>query len=131
VSPELDLDQCDEAVFLALRYVQLTEVEAVFRALKSDLVRGGSPVGYQRSRARIHYQWDAIFADGDMYKAGLQGRGLYISPSRDVVVVYFSTVPALLHTRLRAGHRQVSLGHQSDYFPMSCLLFIRVALDSL
>jgi hypothetical protein len=40
-----------------------------------------------------HYQWDAIFADGDMYKAGLQGQGLYVSSSRDVIVVYFSTVP--------------------------------------
>jgi CubicO group peptidase (beta-lactamase class C family) len=37
------------------------------------------------------YQWDAIFSDGDMYKAGMNGQGIYISPSRDLVIVYFST----------------------------------------
>ena len=37
------------------------------------------------------YQWDAIFADGDLYKAGLGGQALYVSPETDTVVVYFST----------------------------------------
>ncbi len=36
-------------------------------------------------------QWDAVFADGDIYKAGARGQGLYVSPSRDVVVAWFST----------------------------------------
>jgi CubicO group peptidase (beta-lactamase class C family) len=37
------------------------------------------------------YQWDAIFADGDLYKAGLGGQAIYVSPETDTVVVYFST----------------------------------------
>ena len=37
------------------------------------------------------YQWDAVFSDGDIFKKGFAGQGLYISPSRDAVVVYFST----------------------------------------
>ena len=37
------------------------------------------------------YQWDAIFEDGDLYKAGLGGQALYVSPETDTVVVYFST----------------------------------------
>ena len=37
------------------------------------------------------YQWDAIFTDGDMYKGGVGGQGLYVSPSRDLVIVWFST----------------------------------------
>ena len=37
------------------------------------------------------YQWDAVFADGDMYKAGLGGQGLYVSPRTDTVVVWFSS----------------------------------------
>ncbi|MEY3018378.1 MAG: hypothetical protein RL336_1513 [Pseudomonadota bacterium] len=37
------------------------------------------------------YQWDAIFSDGDMYKAGMNGQGIYVSPNRDLVIVYFST----------------------------------------
>ncbi len=37
------------------------------------------------------YQWDAVFEDGDIYKSGMNGQGLYVSPSRDVVVVWFAT----------------------------------------
>jgi CubicO group peptidase (beta-lactamase class C family) len=37
------------------------------------------------------YQWDAVFADGDIYKSGLMGQGLYVSPGKDVVIAWFST----------------------------------------
>ena len=37
------------------------------------------------------YQWDIVFPDGDIFKAGVGGQGTYISPSADTVVVYFST----------------------------------------
>lgn len=37
------------------------------------------------------YQWDAVLSDGDMYKAGVGGQGLYISPTRDTVVAWFCT----------------------------------------
>ncbi len=37
-------------------------------------------------------QWDAILpGDRDLFKAGVGGQGLYVSPERDVVVVYFMT----------------------------------------
>lgn len=36
-------------------------------------------------------QWDAVFDDGDIYKGGARGQGLYVSPSRDLVVAWFST----------------------------------------
>jgi len=35
------------------------------------------------------YQWNTVFFDGDMYKGGMNDQGVYISPSRDVVVVWF------------------------------------------
>jgi CubicO group peptidase (beta-lactamase class C family) len=38
-----------------------------------------------------HYQWDAVFADGDIYKSGTFGQGLYVSPAKDLVIVWFST----------------------------------------
>ena len=38
-------------------------------------------------------QWDAVYTDGDMYKAGLHGQGIYVSPTRDVVIVWYSTSP--------------------------------------
>jgi len=36
------------------------------------------------------WQWDAVFKDGDIYKSGLMGQGIYVSPSRDLVIVWFS-----------------------------------------
>lgn len=36
-------------------------------------------------------QWDALFADGDMYKSGYGGQALYVSPSRQVVIALFAT----------------------------------------
>lgn len=38
-----------------------------------------------------HYQWDAIFADGDFHKNGMLGQGLYVSPKKDLVIAFFST----------------------------------------
>jgi len=38
-------------------------------------------------------QWDAVFADGDFFKLGFMGQGLYVSPGRDLVIAYFSTNP--------------------------------------
>jgi CubicO group peptidase (beta-lactamase class C family) len=37
------------------------------------------------------YQWDFVMADGDFYKGGYGGQGLYVSPSRDLVVACFGT----------------------------------------
>lgn len=37
------------------------------------------------------YHWDAVFADGDLYKSGMHGQGLYVSPKRDFVMVWFAT----------------------------------------
>lgn len=37
------------------------------------------------------YQWDVVMKDGDFFKEGGGGQGLYISPSRDLVIAYFGT----------------------------------------
>lgn len=37
------------------------------------------------------YQWDFVMSDGDFFKGGFGGQGLYISPSRDLVVAFFGT----------------------------------------
>jgi CubicO group peptidase (beta-lactamase class C family) len=44
-------------------------------------------------------QWDCIWSDGDMYKGGFMDQGLYVSPDRDLVIVYFSTTPTMQMTR--------------------------------
>ncbi|WP_299482222.1 serine hydrolase domain-containing protein [uncultured Roseibium sp.] len=35
-------------------------------------------------------QWDAVWPDGDLFKSGFQQQSLYVSPSRDLVIVNFS-----------------------------------------
>ena len=40
------------------------------------------------------YQWDFVMADGDFFKGGYGGQGLYVSPSRDLVVAWFGTFDA-------------------------------------
>ncbi|MDY6946878.1 MAG: serine hydrolase [Pseudomonadota bacterium] len=46
----------------------------------------------QKDRPRCNSrQWDAIYADGDMYKGGARGQGIYVSPDADYVVAWFST----------------------------------------
>ncbi len=37
------------------------------------------------------YQWGAVFEDGDFYKGAHGGQGLYISPSKDLVIAFFGT----------------------------------------
>lgn len=36
------------------------------------------------------YQFDAVFKDGDLYKGGMRGQGLYVSPDKNIVAVWFS-----------------------------------------
>jgi len=37
------------------------------------------------------YQWDIVTVDGDFYKGGVGGQGLYVSPTRDLVIAWFAT----------------------------------------
>ena len=37
------------------------------------------------------FQWDFVMEDGDMFKGGFGGQGLYVSPSRDLVIAWFGT----------------------------------------
>ena len=62
---------------------------------------GGRPELFARSSARSAfgdrtelrnvYQWDHVTKEGDLFKEGHGGQGLYISPSRDLVVAFFGT----------------------------------------
>ncbi|MGI9204329.1 MAG: serine hydrolase domain-containing protein [Woeseiaceae bacterium] len=40
------------------------------------------------------YQWDVVMNDGDFFKGGFGGQGLYISPARDLVIAFFGTFDA-------------------------------------
>ena len=36
-------------------------------------------------------QWDAIWPDGDFWKAGITTQALYVSPDKDLVIAFYST----------------------------------------
>ena len=44
----------------------------------------------EHPRHNMH-QWDYVMEDGDFFKGGYGGQGLYISPARDLVIAYFGT----------------------------------------
>jgi CubicO group peptidase (beta-lactamase class C family) len=68
----------------------------------SEIVSGGRPAIFQNgitgqsmlSRmpedppSHNSYQWDYVMPDGDFYKGGYGGQGLYISPRRDLVIAF-------------------------------------------
>ncbi len=37
------------------------------------------------------YQWGAVYDDGDFYKGAHGGQGLYISPTKDLVIAFYGT----------------------------------------
>jgi CubicO group peptidase (beta-lactamase class C family) len=36
-------------------------------------------------------QWNCVYPDGDLFKSGFGGQGLYVSPSRDLAIAYAGT----------------------------------------
>jgi len=56
--------------------------------------------------AANHWQWDAVWPDGDFYKGGVYGQGLYVSPARDLVIVWFSTA---MSNNLTQYARQIAI----------------------
>lgn len=83
---------------------QISQEPIVPTSIVTKMQTSGTPENYMRGtlgprlaaefRERPlsnSYQWDAVFEDGDLYKSGMNGQGLYVSPSRDNVVVWFST----------------------------------------
>lgn len=70
----------------------------VYAAINPQIYRKGfqgkrmvAAFGEDDAPVGTSYQWDAIFKDGDLYKAGLGGQAIYVSPETDTVIVYFST----------------------------------------
>lgn len=64
-----------------------TYSEALKRGLETDKSKY-----FKDGQSHATYQWDLIFDDGDMFKAGRYGQGIYVSPESKTVVVFFSSV---------------------------------------
>lgn len=73
-------------------------------AVMKMIQHGGRPELYSRSQklaglraifgeapVACSWQWDAVFADGDLFKSGFDSQGIYVSPARDLVVAIFAT----------------------------------------
>lgn len=71
----------------------LSKIQAGGRPEIFDQGRVGTEMQQSFPDVRLsnRYQWDIVFPDGDHFKAGVGGQGLYVSASRDLVVAYFST----------------------------------------
>jgi CubicO group peptidase (beta-lactamase class C family) len=84
----------------------VTETPLVSERHLHEIIHGGRPEIFdrgnygQRMRERLagaeprhnSYQWDVVMPDGDFYKGGFGGQGLYISPARDMVIAFFGTM---------------------------------------
>ena len=53
------------------------------------------------------YQWDFVMDDGDFFKGGYGGQGLYVSPARDLVIAFFGTFD-----EDRRGHEMTRVARQ-------------------
>lgn len=97
----------DKARYGMLYTPSWTKVAAqrvVPQSLLDKIQRGCRPAIYQHGAAARattkaekprcnSRQWDAVFADGDFFKGGARGQGIYVSPGRDYVAAWFSTTP--------------------------------------
>ncbi|WP_286828816.1 MULTISPECIES: serine hydrolase domain-containing protein [Kordiimonas] len=94
--------------------------DAIQEDARPDLMQN-SPDGIALNLAAPHQahhnarQWDKVWLDGDHYKSGFSGQGLYVSPHRDLVIAWVGT-----HARDGHGTSLVRAARAlaaSDQFP--------------
>ena len=69
--------------------IENPEPDAAYQRAKTTADAAEARVGSRPIGAFA--QWDAQFADGDLFKSGFDGQLLYVSPRRDVVIAVFAT----------------------------------------
>ncbi len=84
---------------------KVTDKRLVSQAYLDKIQNGGRPEIFAQANAgktfntlfaddlpsHNTYQWDFVMPDGDFFKAGHNGQGLYISPNRDTVIAFFGS----------------------------------------
>lgn len=86
------LHMSDNEGWLSLNELHRDSLKSKPRSLFSDqginsmntLFDGDAPL-------HSRWQWDFIWEDGDMYKDGYSGQGLYVSPKNELVLAWFGT----------------------------------------
>ncbi|TNJ43502.1 serine hydrolase [Tamlana fucoidanivorans] len=73
-----------------------TYFDKVYETTYADALKKGVETDkskyFKDGQSHATYQWDMVFDDGDLYKAGRYGQGIYVSPETNTVVVFFSSV---------------------------------------
>ncbi len=61
---------------------------------RPHLITAFSADKYRLDNEVVHhntYQWDMVMEDGDFFKDGFSGQGIFISPSRNLIIAFFGT----------------------------------------
>ncbi len=78
-------------------YQKVSDRKIISDRYLNMIVNGGRPELFSNARFKGEidkefkhnsYQWDVIYKNNDIYKAGWAGQGLLINPDKDLVVVY-------------------------------------------
>jgi len=92
-------------------------IDKIQKQGRSHLVKAFGAENYKFDQENVRhntYQWDKVMEDGDFYKGGFSGQGLYISPSRNLVIAFFGTSDEKgMSNKLDEISRQIS---KSDIF---------------
>lgn len=79
---------------ISARYVRTIQ-QGGRPALFDTATAGREAIALLGERPRHNtYQWDLVMEDGDFFKAGYHGQGLWISPTRDLVIAFFGHGPS-------------------------------------
>jgi CubicO group peptidase (beta-lactamase class C family) len=74
--------------------IENSHLERIYSSVRPELHRRDGPLpgyvtaAYGRRLPPASRQWNFATADGDLFKGGFGGQGLYISPTRDLVIAF-------------------------------------------
>ena len=95
----------DQSSFVSERYlhnIQQGGRPEIFNAARDEpRMVAGEPALHNS------YQWDFVMEDGDFFKSGYGGQGLYVSTTHDLVVAFFGTFD-----ENRKGHEMTDIARQ-------------------
>lgn len=97
--------QRDRSVVVSARHIKKIQSEG-----RPELKQHAQSPNALNDEPCVHniYQWDCVMADGDFYKAGAFGQGLYSSPTKALVISFFSTTPGPRDTPMATIARQLA-----------------------
>ncbi|MEM6415665.1 MAG: serine hydrolase [Pseudomonadota bacterium] len=67
-------------------------INAIQTGGRTDIYRLGEKNDSDDAPIFNSRQWDKVWENGDFFKLGWGGQGLYVSPSKDVVIAFFGTL---------------------------------------